>query len=117
MSRQIAGFITEWDTWGRFRITYPRVRGGTDAFNTETQLQAYGRDREGWCPAKKKSFIAKPHADKNGMVCFAYTADGKRVTNFSDLVQHNAVFEVEFMPFAGGDPGWWIRVASVRLVD
>jgi hypothetical protein len=116
MSRRIAGFITEWDTWGRFRVTYPRVRGDAgdkaDAFNTEAQLQAYGRGREGWTPAKKKSYLAKPDKD-----CFAYSAAGSRITNFADLVQHSAVFEVEFMPFAGGDAGWWIRVASVRLVD
>ena len=121
MSRQIAGFITEWDAFGRFRVTYPSVRDdqNIDAFNTEKQLQAYNKiyGGEGWCPAKKKSYLAKPH-EKNGvMQCFAYSSRGTRITNFADLVQHNAVLEVELMPFAGGDAGWWIRVASVRLTD
>lgn len=116
MSRQIAGFITEWDANGRFRVTYPRVRDGVDSYNTESQLATYAKtqDPNGWSPAKKKSYLAKAATDKRGnLTCFAYLA-GKRVTDFSKLVQQMAVFEVDFLPFAGDDAGWWIRVASVR---
>lgn len=117
MSRRIAGFITEWDAYGRFRVTYPGVRGDADAFNTEAQLAAYGKGHTGWTPAKKKSYLAKPHVKKGSLICFAYDSRGNRVVDFRHLVQHSAVFEVDFVPFAGGDDGWWIRVESIRLTD
>lgn len=117
MSRQIAGFITEWDENGRFRVTFPRVRNGVDTQNTEAQLAAFGalQDPAGWTPVKKKSYLAKAATDKSGAVtCFAYMG-GKRITDFSKLVQQSVIFEVDFLPFAGDDAGWWIRVASVRV--
>jgi hypothetical protein len=119
MSKQIAGFITEWDQNGRLRITLPAVRGeGVDALNTEAQLRAFASKREGWSPLKKKSYLAKPATGKNGaLTCFAYDSRGRRVNNFDELVHHSAVLEVDFLPFVGGDQGWWIRVASIRLVD
>lgn len=110
--RQIAGFITEWDVWGRFRVTYPRVRDGQDTLNTEAQIRAFAEKRPGWSPAKKQSYVARPYEKNGQMQCFAYHR-GQRVTNFAELVQHNAIFEVEFMPFADAE-GWWIRVASIR---
>ena len=109
MSRQIAGFITEWDEHGRFRVTFPRIRDGVDRLNTEAQLSAYvATQKVDWSPVKKKSYLAKP--DKT---CFAYLG-GVRITDFSRLVQQSVTFEVDFLPFAGGDSGWWIRVASIR---
>lgn len=108
MSRQIAGFITEWDEWKRFRVTFPQVRNGQDTKNTELQLRSV--KIAGWSPVKAKSYIAKP--EKN---CFAYSSGGIRITDFKELVQHDVVFEVDFVPFAGGDAGWWIRVASIRV--
>lgn len=112
MSKQIAGFITEWDQHGRLRVTLPAVRSGADSHNTEVQLRTFGTNHMGWTPLKKKSYLAKPT-----QTCFAYDSQGRRVNNFADLVQHSAVLEVDLLPFSGGDAGWWIRVASVRLVD
>lgn len=110
MSRQIAGFITEVDTWGRFRVTLPEVRNGTDTLNTYAQLHTFAeKNTTGWSPLAQKSYLAKPSKR-----CFAYDSAGKRVTDFSLLIQRNVVFEVDFVNY---NDGWWIRVESIRAVD
>lgn len=109
----IAGFITDYDKYGRLTLEYPAARSGTDTLNTERQLRAFDKGRLGWSPLQYRTFLAKP--DKR--TCFAYDAKGVRITDFSKTVAHSAQLEAEFLPFAGDGRGWFIRVLSIKLTD
>lgn len=108
----IAGFITDYDKYGRLRVMYPDVRGYVDSLNTSAQLRAFDANhQDGWSPLSYQTFLIKK--DKG----FAYNASGDRVTDFTHLVGHSGIFEVELLPFAGDGKGWFIRLHSIRLTN
>lgn len=108
----IAGFITDFDKWERLRVMYPEQRTGTDTLNTARMLRGFDKKyNDGWSPLSHQTFLIK--RDKG----FAYSSKGDRIRDFSLLIAHSAIFEVEFLPFSGDAKGWFIRLHSIRLTD